>query len=523
VCIEVAARAFIDLTQKKGSTVAIITGTSSDDILVGTSDGDIIHGNAGNDLIDGGAGNDIIYSDAGDDSIWGGPGNDIITGNNTGLVLVRHDEDPAAVTVDLRSGTATDGWGNRDTLSQIYGAIGSGFSDTLTAFGATSSVVLSGLAGDDKITGGWGNDVLIGGSGNDTINGGDGISGFGAFVHGSIYRLYQAAFARDPDVAGWQGWVGAVKSGASLKTVATAFAQSSEFQTTYAGLDNTQFVTRLYQNVLGRAPDQGGLTSWVRSLNAGASRAEVVLGFSESGEFKNNTALDVDAFMTARFSNEHQGDVYRLYRATVNREPDSGGFVGWVNLLDTEATTLETVAAGFIKSSEFQQTYGALNNTEFATLLYRNVLGREPDQGGLAGWVDALNRGATRAAVVVGFSRSSEFIQNTAPDQATYMASNFGSWSDVLSGGAGNDTLIGGRGADIFAFQFTDSGNDQVYGLENVDQLSFSGFGYGSATDVLNHMSQNGQNVVFADGSQSITFHHTTIAQISQSAIQLTA
>lgn len=503
--------------------MAIINGTSSDDILNGTSDSDVIRGGAGNDFIDGGTGNDIIYSDAGDDNIWGGPGNDLITGNNTGLVLARYDEDPAGVTVDLRSGTATDGWGSRDLLSQIYGVIGSGFNDTLTASGATSSVVLSGLAGDDKITGGWGNDLLVGGSGNDTLAGGDGISGTASSVYGSIYRLYQATFARDPDIGGFNSWVGVLKGGAALKNVATGFVQSSEFQTSYAGLDNTQFVTRLYQNVLGRAPDEGGLASWVRSLNSGASRTDVVLGFSESGEFKNSTALDVDAFMTARFSNEHQGNVYRLYKATVNREPDSSGFVGWVNALDTETATIQAVADGFIKSSEFQQTYGSLNNTEFATLLYRNVLGREPDQRGLAGWVDALNRGVSRADVVIGFSESSEFIQNTAPQRANYMASNFGSWSDLLSGGAGNDTLSGGRGADLFAFEFSDSGNDQVYGFENLDQLRFSGFGYGSATDVLNHMSQNGQNVVFADGSQSITFHHTTIAQISQASIQLTA
>jgi len=504
-------------------TVASINGTTGNDILNGTSDSDVIHGGAGNDQIHGFGGVDVIYSDGGADEIWGGEGGDMITGNNTDLVLVHYDEDPAGVNVNLRTGMATDGWGDWDMLSQIYGVVGSGFNDTLTAFGATSSVLLAGWNGDDKITGGWGNDGLLGGDGNDTIDGGDGVSGFGNLPHGSVFRLYQAAFARDPDIGGLQGWVGALKNGTTLKTIATAFAQSSEFQATYAGLDNTQFVTRLYQNVLGRAPDAGGLESWLRSLNAGASRAEVMLGFSESGEFRNNTSLDVDAFMTSRFSNEHQGDVYRLYKATLNREPDSGGFVNWMNLLDTEATNLETVAQGFINSSEFQKTYGSLDNTQFATMLYRNVLGREPDQGGLAGWVDALNRGASRAAVVVGFSRSGEFITNTAPAQENYMATTFDSWSDLLSGGTGNNTLVGGRGADTFVFDLANAGNDQVYGLENVDSLRFSGFGYGGTADVLNHMTQNGQNVVFTDGNQSITFHHATLAQLSQANIQLTA
>lgn len=103
------------------------------------------------------------------------------------------------------------------------------------------------------------------------------------------------------------------------------------------------------------------------------------------------------------------------------------------------------------------------------------------------------------------------------------MATTFGSWSDLLSGGTGNNTLVGGRGADTFVFDFANAGNDQVYGLENVDSLRFSGFSYGGTADVLNHMTQNGQNVVFTDGNQSITFHHATLAQLSQANIQLTA
>jgi hypothetical protein len=37
--------------------------------------------------------------------------------------------------------------------------------------------------------------------------------------------------------------------------------------------------------VLHRAPDSGGLASWVGLLNGGATRTSVVTGFSESGEY----------------------------------------------------------------------------------------------------------------------------------------------------------------------------------------------------------------------------------------------
>jgi hypothetical protein len=77
--------------------------------------------------------------------------------------------------------------------------------------------------------------------------------------------------------------------------------------------------------------------------------------------------------------------------------------------------SLQTVADGFVASTEFQTTYGALNNNDFVTLLYHNVLHRPPDPAGLSNWVGLLNSGQdTRAQVAVGFSESPEHIGNTA-------------------------------------------------------------------------------------------------------------
>jgi len=47
-------------------------------------------------------------------------------------------------------------------------------------------------------------------------------------------------------------------------------------------------------NVLGRNPDNAGLTNWTNSLNAGNSRASVVIGFSESAEHVTKRASYID-------------------------------------------------------------------------------------------------------------------------------------------------------------------------------------------------------------------------------------
>ena len=60
---------------------------------------------------------------------------------------------------------------------------------------------------------------------------------------------------------------------------------STEFQTLYGGLDSAGFVQAMYQNVLDRPGDPGGVAYWTGLLNSGQSdRAGVLVAFSESRE-----------------------------------------------------------------------------------------------------------------------------------------------------------------------------------------------------------------------------------------------
>lgn len=117
-----------------------------------------------------------------------------------------------------------------------------------------------------------------------------------------------------------------------------------------------------------------------------------------------------------------EGDtVYRLYLATLDRAPNLEGYGNWSERLESGEMTLEQVAAGFTGSPEFQNTYGALDNEGFVTLLYNNVLDRDPDATGLANWTARLDDGSwSRPEVVLGFSQSPEFTGNTAADAAAY-------------------------------------------------------------------------------------------------------
>lgn len=216
-------------------------------------------------------------------------------------------------------------------LGWLYGGDGLGGTFGVDAqgrllAGSAEGEQLNGSSGMDLLVGLEGNDILDGGAGLDqalyvenradyqitrtdqgfTVVGPDGsdllrnterivfgdknvaldIDGAG----GAAYRLYEAALNRAPDSGGLGFWINVLDQGYSLRDVAAAFLVSEEFIANFgANTDNATFVTRLYQNILDRAPEQGGYDFWVNVLNDGNSRAGVLEAFSESGE--NRSAL----------------------------------------------------------------------------------------------------------------------------------------------------------------------------------------------------------------------------------------
>nr|WP_238940493.1 DUF4214 domain-containing protein [Pseudoroseomonas ludipueritiae] len=105
-----------------------------------------------------------------------------------------------------------------------------------------------------------------------------------------IARLYDTAFGRQPDAPGLAFHLATWHAGRALTDIAASFLQSPEFQARYGLPEDAGFVTALYHNSLHREPDAAGLAQWLWSLASGMSRADVVLGFSDSAEHVQQTA-----------------------------------------------------------------------------------------------------------------------------------------------------------------------------------------------------------------------------------------
>jgi hypothetical protein len=117
----------------------------------------------------------------------------------------------------------------------------------------------------------------------------------------------------------------------------------------------------------------------------------------------------IDDFAHGTFD-DARGPVMRLYWAFFHRMPDLNGLNYWVNKYEG-GKTLKAIANEFAKSSEFKNKYGSLSNDAFITLVYQNVLERNPDAAGKAHWVGRLQDGVTRGEMMTAFSESSEGIR----------------------------------------------------------------------------------------------------------------
>ena len=110
------------------------------------------------------------------------------------------------------------------------------------------------------------------------------------------YRIYEAAFNRDPDPRGLGYWISQFDNGMRLIEVSSRFIDSNEFKAIYGtNPTNATFITNLYLNVLDRAPDDAGLVWWVDQLDNNSEKTwqKVLADFSESPENIENNRLEL--------------------------------------------------------------------------------------------------------------------------------------------------------------------------------------------------------------------------------------
>ena len=218
---EANARATFQTLRSSETSGNQIAGSNEAEQLIGSSAADIFISSGGHDVLDGHEGEDtVIYSGLRD----------------THTITISE----ARVTVEDRSNLSQ----GLDTLNSIEVLSFFDQDVSLSIFGGAASL-----------------------SQND----------FETFI-----ELYIAYFNRSPDAVGLNFWGTAFANGTTLEQMATFFVDQDETRTTYPeGTSNTDFVTAVYGNVLGRIPDQAGFNFWIDMLNrseeTGVTRDQFIL------------------------------------------------------------------------------------------------------------------------------------------------------------------------------------------------------------------------------------------------------
>jgi hypothetical protein len=180
---------------------------------------------------------------------------------------------------------------------------------------------------------------------------------------------YKTFLGRAPDSGGLQSWVSQLQNGMTPETVEAGIISSAEYLRNN-GNDNTQWLTSLYNSLLGRAPDTTGLNEWLNALAAGMTPNQVAMDIAGSPE---REAIII--------TND--------YLSFLGRAPEAGAVNGWLNF-EAQGNGRAAVATQFLASDEFFRDH-ANSPSNFIVGVYQDVLQRTPSTPEINIWLTVYN------------------------------------------------------------------------------------------------------------------------------------
>jgi hypothetical protein len=153
-----------------------------------------------------------------------------------------------------------------------------------------------------------------------------------------VEHFYQAFLGRQGQAAEQAWWINYLQRGGTEEQMAAFFLSSAEYQAKFP--DNAAFVRSLYDSLLSRTASDAEVAEWVKALNGGASRADVVRGFVHSQE-ANLRAVDA------------------VYAAFLRREADSAGREFFADLLQRPDARDGDMMLAVLASQEYRGLFPA--------------------------------------------------------------------------------------------------------------------------------------------------------------------
>ncbi len=224
------------------------------------------------------------------------------------------------------------------------------------------------------------------------------------YIKPFINLLYKKILGREADKSGLNFWIIKIQKGMTATKVAKNFFESKEFQN--LSLNNEEFIKKAYETLLNRKADPKGLQYWEEQMNEGVTKEQIFYGFAFSKEFEN---LAKNTYHITPFDQTDKLEAFvgRFYNLVLDRSVDPKGKSFWIEALKSGAKKPSDMVLGFFNSKEFKDRN--LDDEEFVKIVYKAILGRDPDKKGLNFWVSRLKSGKKRLDIVKGFLYQEEF------------------------------------------------------------------------------------------------------------------
>lgn len=176
-------------------------------------------------------------------------------------------------------------------------------------------------------------------------------------------------------------------------------------------------VSALYQDLLGRGTDPGGLATWSAVLQGGTSQSALVQALTRSDEYINLR-------------------VAKAYREVLGREPEPAGARDWLLAVRSGPATVDDVQLRFYDSAEYFAISGGTDEG-YVRRLYQTMLRRPAGAGEVSMWVGVMRtHGRSHAANSIWFSTEAAAVR-TSDYYSTFLgrapdAGGVATWSRVL-------------------------------------------------------------------------------------------
>lgn len=231
-------------------------------------------------------------------------------------------------------------------------------------------------------------------------------------VKNLINQFYKGIYGREADNGGLEFWSSQVLDGKqSIADILLVFTNSEECKS--KNYTNEEYVKSIYTALFNRIPNNEELNYWVGVLESGNSRVSVLAINMNSKEFQEN--LDnigiknkgtIDTSLDDR-KGEVKGIVENFYLGFHGRKADPSGANFWADQIISGNRSVAQVVDSFINSDEFKNK--GYSSEEYVKAVYKGILGREADIGGLNFWLNQIVNGGSKKYVLKCIFNSPEF------------------------------------------------------------------------------------------------------------------